>query len=68
MPHTPYSSDLAPMDHYLFLSLSDHLCEKKFDDDNDVKIDFINFFDQKSKDFYERPAPVSAKALAISHR
>jgi hypothetical protein len=38
----------------LFHSLSHRLREKKFDDDNDVKMDIANFFGQKSKDFYER--------------
>ena len=52
--HPPYSSDLVPTDYHLFCSLSCHLREKKFDDENNVKIDLINFFGQKFKDFYER--------------
>ncbi len=28
--------------------------EKKFDDENDLKMDLINFFGQNSQDFYER--------------
>ena len=48
-PH-PYSSGLAPTDSHLFRSLSNHVREKKFNDENDVKIDLINFFGQKSKD------------------
>jgi hypothetical protein len=35
-------------------SLSHHLREKKFDDENDLKMDIANFFGQKSQDFYER--------------
>ena len=54
VPHPPYSPDLAPTDYHLFHSLSNHLREKKFDDENDVKMELLNFFDQKSKDFYER--------------
>jgi histone-lysine N-methyltransferase SETMAR len=53
VPHPPYSSDLAPTDYHLFRSLSNHLREKKFDDENDIKRELANFFDQKSKDFYE---------------
>ena len=53
MPHPPYFPDLAATDYHLFRSLSNHLREKKFDDENDVKINLINFFGQKSKDFYE---------------
>ena len=53
VPHPPYSPDLASIDFHLFGCLCNHLREKKFDDENDVKIDLINFFGQKSKDFYE---------------
>ena len=34
--------------------MSDYLREKKFDDENDLKMDLANFFAQKSQDFYER--------------
>ena len=54
VPHPPYSPDLAPTDYHLFRSLSNHLREKKFDDENDLKMDLVNFFAQKSQDFYER--------------
>lgn len=54
VPHPPYSSDLAPTDYHLSRSLSDHLCDKKFKDESDVKMELINFFDQKPQDFYER--------------
>ena len=37
-----------------FRSISNHLREKKFDDENDLKMDLLNFFGQKSQDFYER--------------
>ncbi len=49
-----YSPDLAPTDYHLFHSLSNHLREKKFNNENDLKMDLVNFFDQKSQDFYER--------------
>jgi hypothetical protein len=29
------------------------LREKKFDDENDLEMDLVNFFGQKSQDFYE---------------
>ena len=51
--HPPYSSDLSPTDSHLFCCPSKHLREKKFNDENNVKIDLINFFVEKSKDFYE---------------
>ena len=42
--HSPYSPDLAPIDYHLYRSLSDYLREKKFDDENDLKMDLIKFF------------------------
>ena len=54
VPHPPYSPDLAPTDYHLYRSLSDHLREKKFNDENDLKMNVLNFFDHKSRDFYER--------------
>ena len=50
----PYSADLSPLDSNLFRCLSNHLCQKMFNDENDVKIDLINLFVEKSKDLYER--------------
>ena len=55
--HSPYSTDLSPPDFDLFHCLSKHLREKKFDNENDVKIDLINFFVEKSKDLYEHGIP-----------
>ena len=52
--HPPYSLDLAPTDYHLFRSLSNHLREIKLDDENDLKMDLLNFFGQKSQEFYER--------------
>ena len=49
-----YSTNLALTNYHLFRSLSNHLEEKKFDDENNLKMDLLNFFDQKSQDFYER--------------
>ncbi|CAF3170646.1 unnamed protein product [Rotaria socialis] len=53
IPHPPYSPDLVRTDYHLYHSLSDHLCEKKFDDENDFKMDPVRFFGQKSQEFYE---------------
>ena len=54
IPHPAYSPDLAPTVYHLFRSLSNHLREKKFDDESSLKMDLADFFSQKSKDFYER--------------
>jgi histone-lysine N-methyltransferase SETMAR len=54
LSHPPYSPDLAPTDYHFFCSLSNHLLEKKFEDENDLKMDLVNFFHQKSQDFHER--------------
>ena len=42
VPHPPYSPDLAPTDNQLYRSMSDYLHEKKFDDENDLKMDLAN--------------------------
>jgi len=54
VPHPPYSPDPALTDYHLFRSLSNYLSERKFDEVDGVKMDLINFFDQKSQDFYAR--------------
>jgi histone-lysine N-methyltransferase SETMAR len=54
VPHPPYSPDVTPTHYHLFHSLSNHLREKKFDDENDLKMDLVNFFGQTSQDLYER--------------
>ena len=51
--HPPYSLNLVPMHYHLLCSLSNHLREKKFDDENDMRTDLINFVGQKPKGFYE---------------
>jgi len=54
VPHTTYSPDFTTTDYHLFRSLALHLPEKKLDDENDVKIELVNFFNQKSQEFHER--------------
>ena len=53
VPHSPYSPDLAPTDYHLYRSLSNYLREKEFNDESQIKMDLLNFFDQKTQDFYE---------------
>ncbi len=54
VPHPPYYPDLARTGYYFFRSLADHLREKKFEDEHDLKMDLKNFFSQKSQDFFKR--------------
>jgi [histone H3]-lysine36 N-dimethyltransferase SETMAR len=54
LPHPPYSPDLAPTDYHLFRSLAHHLSEKRFDNEDDLKIDLENFFNHQSKAFYQQ--------------
>ena len=51
IPHPPYSPDLTPTDYHLYRSLSNYLREKKFNDESQIKMDLLNFFDQKAQDF-----------------
>ena len=53
IPHPPYSPDLAPTHYHLYRSLSNYLREKKFNDESQIKMDLLNFYDQKTQDFYE---------------
>ena len=54
VPHPRYSLDLAAMDYHLFHFLSNYLREKKFDDENDLRMDLVHFFGQKFQHIYER--------------
>ena len=54
VPHPPYSPDLAPSDYHLFRSLANHLQERKFDNEDALKLALETFFSQKSTAFYER--------------
>ena len=53
IPHPPYYPDLAPTDSHLYRSLSNYLRDEKFNDESQIKMDRLNFFDQKTQDFYE---------------
>ena len=50
--HPPHSPNLTPLSYHMYRSLSNHLREKRFNNENDLKIDHVNFFDEKSHDFY----------------
>ena len=49
IPHPPYSPDLAPTDYHLFRSLADHLRDKKFDDEHDLKPYLENFYEKSTE-------------------
>ena len=52
LPHPPYSPNLAPSDYHLFRSLSNDLRDRKFIEENDLKMYLKDFFDSKSHEFY----------------
>ena len=54
MPRPPYRPDLAPSDNHLFRSLQNHLNGNKFDSNEAVKDELIQFFASKNQTFYER--------------
>lgn len=54
LPHPAYSPDLAPSDYHLFLSLSNFLRDKKFDEISNVNSALNEFFDSKTLEFYRR--------------
>ncbi len=54
LPHPPYSPDISPCDYYLFLSLSNFLCDKRFNSEEEVKTEVDLFFSSKNPNFYSR--------------
>ena len=52
LPHPPYSPDLAPTDYHLFLSLSNSLREKNFNNEESLKEYLDIFFKSKPREFY----------------
>ena len=54
MPHPPYSPYLAPRDYHLFLSLSNAMQGKTFDNPDDIDCWLNNFFAMKEEQFYAK--------------
>ena len=50
--HPPYSLDLAPSDYHLFRSLKNSLNGVKLASKEACKNHFVQFFAQKSQEFY----------------
>ena len=53
MSHPPYSPDLSPTDFHLFLSLDNHMKNREFINEGDIKNEVNKFFLSKTKDFYK---------------
>ena len=53
LPHPPYSPDLAPSDYHLFRSMQHSLKEKKFKNNDEVKIWVSNYFESQPREFFE---------------
>ena len=52
LPHPPYSSDIAPPDYHLFRWLQNHLCDKIYENDDQLKYNLNLFFPQKTEKFF----------------
>ncbi|GFR88170.1 transposase [Elysia marginata] len=52
LPHTSYSSDLAPSNFYLFLKLKEHLRGNHYENDEDVEAAVRHWFRQKCVNFF----------------
>jgi hypothetical protein len=57
MNHPPYSPDLAPSDFHLFWPMKVHLGRQKFQTDNELKCDVLNWLHSQDKTSY--PAGIS---------
>ena len=51
--HPSYSPDLYPTDCHLFLSLDNHMKNRAFNIEDDLKTEVHNFFQNTTKDFYK---------------
>ena len=51
MLYPPYLPDLYPTDFYLFLSLDNHMKNRTFNIEDDLKTEVHNFFQSKTKTF-----------------
>lgn len=54
MEHPPYSPDIAPTDFHLFRSLQHFLCEKRFQNEDEIKEGIKKFIASKSISFFEK--------------
>ncbi|GBP93678.1 Histone-lysine N-methyltransferase SETMAR [Eumeta japonica] len=50
--HPPYSPDLDPSDYFLFSNLKKKLRDRKFVDDNQMKMSVESHFDCKEKEYF----------------
>jgi len=54
LPHPPYSPDLAPSDYHLFLSLSNSLRGRNFQNEETLNQHLDQFFKSKPPEFYAK--------------
>ena len=50
--HSPYSSDLAPNDYYLFPNLKGWLCDRRFESNEEVEWGTNGYFGGFDKSYY----------------
>jgi len=53
LEHPPYSPDLAPSDYHLFRSLRNHLCDKQYENFDEIQSDLTAFFESRPDSFYK---------------
>ena len=53
LQYLPYSPNLAPIDYYLFCSLSNHMRGVTFENEEDLKNWLNKFFDTRPGDFWQ---------------
>ena len=54
LSHPPYLPDLVPFDYHLFRSLSNSLEDRKFENEEELKVTYLqDFFDSRPEDFYD---------------
>jgi hypothetical protein len=62
LPHHAFNPDLGPSDYYLFCSMAQFLCGKKFQSASDVEVAVEEYFASKDKEwFYQAFKELAAK-------
>jgi len=54
LPHPPYSPDMSPCEYHLFLSLDNHMRNKRLHNKEQLEQELNRFFASKPKEFYAK--------------
>jgi histone-lysine N-methyltransferase SETMAR len=64
LPHPAFSPDLAPLEYYLFRSMTQFLCGKKFQSVEDLEVAVEELFASKDTDWFHQAFTELTEKLA----